>query len=272
MAYKLITCDLDGTLVRDDMTLSEENIAAIEKIAAKGIYFVPTTGRAYDQVPAALRNSPHIRFIVCSDGAVIYDRAENRQIKTCLDKELAALVIDTVLQYDTFPVFHSGGFGYFDEARHTHDNHVHCGMNAYYQAYFYQHGTPTKDYHNFCKQLTELELASVFFHDDAERDACVGALEATGRITAVAPAPHYMEAYSIDAGKGKAVQKLIALLGLQKEEVIAMGDSRNDASMFREAGLSLAVDNAADDVKALADAVICSNEDHAAPYVLEHYL
>lgn len=272
MAYKLIACDLDGTLIRNDYTLSAENEAAIEKLAAKGIYFVPATGRAYDQVPVALRNNPHIRFIVCSDGTVIYDKVKNHQIKTCLNAEQTASVVDTVLQYDTFPAFHSNGFSYFDRDRHTPEQHIHCGLNAYYQQYFYHHGTPTANFQSFARQLTEIELASVFFHSNADRDECIGKLRSIDGVTAIAPGPHYMEAHNVNAGKGKAVQTLAQLLGLQKAEVIAMGDSRNDISMFREAGLALAVDNAADDVKAMADAVICSNEDHAAQYVLEHYL
>ena len=272
MAYKLITCDLDGTLIRNDYSLSAENEAAIAQIAAKGVCFVPTTGRAYDQVLATLRNNPHIRFIVCSDGAVIYDKAENRQIKTCLNADQTAAVVNTVLQYDTFPAFHSNGFSYFDMDKHTHEQHVHCGLNAYYQQYFYHHGTPTANFQSFARQLTEIELASVFFHSNADRDACMEKLNRIDGVTAIAPGPHYMEAHSSNAGKGKAVQTLTALLNLQKENVIAMGDSHNDTSMFREAGLALAVGNAPDDVKAMADAVICSNEDHAAPYVLEHYL
>lgn len=45
--YKMIVCDLDETLMNDDGTLSEKNAAAIQAAAAKGVYFVPNSGRSY---------------------------------------------------------------------------------------------------------------------------------------------------------------------------------------------------------------------------------
>ena len=58
--YKLIACDLDGTLMRDDMSISEENLRAISEIAVRGVEFVPCTGRTLCEIPEAVRCHPDV--------------------------------------------------------------------------------------------------------------------------------------------------------------------------------------------------------------------
>ena len=55
-------------------------------------------------------------------------------------------------------------------------------------------------------------------------------------------------------------------------DVIAVGDSNNDSSMIEQAGLSLAVANACDALKELADQTICDHSEHIAKYVLENFI
>ena len=59
--------------------------------------------------------------------------------------------------------------------------------------------------------------------------------------------------------------------GIAREEVICMGDALNDASMIEWAGLGVAVENATDDLKALADEITVSCDDDAVGYILNKY-
>ena len=65
---------------------------------------------------------------------------------------------------------------------------------------------------------------------------------------------------------------LADMLGVDIADTISIGDSDNDESMILAAGLGLAVSNAWDSLKAVANGVICSNDEHAVAYVLAHYL
>ena len=58
MAVKLIASDLDGTLLRNDKSISEETGKALEKAREAGIYFVPSTGRALEAVPVEVMALP----------------------------------------------------------------------------------------------------------------------------------------------------------------------------------------------------------------------
>ena len=67
------------------------------------------------------------------------------------------------------------------------------------------------------------------------------------------------------------MHSLADMLGVAHGDTISIGDSDNDASIVEAAGLGLAVSNACDSLKAVADEEICSNEEHAIAYVLTHY-
>ena len=64
---------------------------------------------------------------------------------------------------------------------------------------------------------------------------------------------------------------LAKLLDVDPAATIAVGDSTNDYTMVKAAGLGLAVENAVPELKAAADAVICNYREHSAKYILEHY-
>ena len=60
-------------------------------------------------------------------------------------------------------------------------------------------------------------------------------------------------------------------MSIDRKATIALGDSTNDLSMLKAAGLGLAMENAAPSVKEEADAVICHHRDHCLSYILAHY-
>ena len=69
-----------------------------------------------------------------------------------------------------------------------------------------------------------------------------------------------------------ARRKLADMLGVGRDQTIAVGDTTNDTSIVKAAALGLATGNAMEALKEIADQVICTNEEHSARYVLEHYL
>ena len=81
-----------------------------------------------------------------------------------------------------------------------------------------------------------------------------------------------LEIFSVKAGKGTALEKLAESLGIPMWETIGIGDSGNDISLVKSAGLGLAVENACGELKEIADEVICSNDCHAIRYVEEKYI
>jgi hypothetical protein len=72
--------------------------------------------------------------------------------------------------------------------------------------------------------------------------------------------------------KGRALKILGGYLGIEREEMIAIGDSENDIEMIKFAGLGVAVENAIDEVKKVADFITKSNMEDGVKYVIDKFI
>ena len=81
-----------------------------------------------------------------------------------------------------------------------------------------------------------------------------------------------IELNSTNASKGNALYILCEKLGIQLENVLAIGDNENDISMLQAAGISAAMENAEDDVKQAAKFVAGNNEEDGAAHFLEEWV
>lgn len=270
--YKLVASDLDGTLLKNDQTLSPENAAAIAEMKRRGIHFAVSTGRTYGEILPALREDPSIRYYICSDGGLIYDKLEDKSYTACLEGELQKLVLDTLFGCECFFTAHCNGVSYYDGERAKPEEFRYNNVSPYFQELVAQCDEPARDFRAFCYRMEGIEQITAFFHSDEELARCRQVLLDTGLVETAWSNPCYMELYHAQAGKGRGLLKLAQILGVSQDQTIAIGDTANDASILRSAGLGLATDNAKPELKAVADAVICSNEEHVAQYVLKHYL
>ena len=132
-------------------------------------------------------------------------------------------------------------------------------------------GIYDEDFKTASYSAENIEVISVFFKNYADKVECKRILEADPMLKTVEVSEYNLEIVNIDSGKGNALLTLAEMLGIDRDATIALGDSDNDRAMICEAGLGLAVSNASDELKAIADGVICSNDEHSAKYVLEHY-
>jgi hydroxymethylpyrimidine pyrophosphatase-like HAD family hydrolase len=82
----------------------------------------------------------------------------------------------------------------------------------------------------------------------------------------------FLEFFHGEVSKAAALERLGALLNIQREEMIAMGDGANDLELIAYAGLGVAMGNATDAVKKKADAVTLTNDKDGVAAVIEKYL
>ena len=271
--YRIIASDLDGTLLNSGVEVSPENRRAMSEMAARGVYFVPTSGRTLTEIPLSIREDPSVRFCIYSDGAGIYDRQEKRHICTAyMSLEESFFLLDTLEEYGTVLTVRHKGVSYVDVTRNNDAEYKKHRLSDKYRDFIYETNTPVADYRGFCRSLGELEMICAFFANDAELQACKRRLEATGRYMTGSSERTNLEVFSVAAGKGKALLRLARHLGIEPAATIGVGDSTNDSNLIELAGLGLAVGNAYDELKSIADAVICSNDEHAMQYILEHYI
>ena len=102
MKYKLLACDLDGTLLDDNSNVSAENLNAIDEMVKLGVEFAICTGRTYDEIPKVLLDNKSIRYIIYSDGSVILDKNKKKNIfEHYIDEITNKKLFELLSNYDT---------------------------------------------------------------------------------------------------------------------------------------------------------------------------
>ena len=93
-----------------------------------------------------------------------------------------------------------------------------------------------------------------------------------GQLSVMRSKPFFLEFTEAGVTKGTSLNKLIQKLGIKREEVIAMGDSYNDQAMIEFAGLGVAMGNAPDDIKEIANYVTDTNMNDGVAKVVEKFV
>ena len=269
--FKIIACDLDGTLLDSNSQISEKNLAAISKLSDMGVYFVPCTGRTFAELPSALKNNTSIRYVIHSDGAVIRNTVTGERTLHCMSAETAAAVFNTAALFDTNVSVRADGKLYLKTRDITPEmaEHYHFWEKAI--EVMQNFGNSRADFDTFKYSLDAIETISIFFHDADELERCQNLLEAIDGVSTTSACAYNVEVYSSSAGKGSSLLHLADMLGIDRSLTAAMGDSCNDISMITAAGTGMAMANACDELKAVCDKIICSNDEDAVSYILSNF-
>jgi len=271
MQYQIIACDLDGTLLDETGHVSKENWEAIEKLTKMGVQIVPASGRAFEEMPREVIECPYFRYYIASNGAGIYDKTQGFIHEWALPRELGHSILDLLAQYETTSLIHIGTRTYVNEATHSPQDYARFNMNTTWQNYCMAFVVPIHDPFSFAYTQESIQSFTTFFKRKEDLQAVWQLWKKDDRLALAQTDPFNIEVFSSHAGKGKALSCLADLLGIDRSATIAMGDSTNDLTMIRAAGLGLAMENAVPALKAAADATICHHKDHGLKYIWEHY-
>lgn len=118
-------------------------------------------------------------------------------------------------------------------------------------------------------------IVKVMFIDEPDKlDAIIPQIPKWVRdnYTILRSAPYFLEFLDKSVNKGAGVSAVAKQLGLEREEVICVGDAGNDLDMIRYAGLGVAMGNAFDEVKSEADYITHTNEEDGVAYVIENFM
>lgn len=256
----LFLTDLDGTLLKNDGSISKENIDAIEYFKEEGGKFSFVTGRMpfftshiYEKI------NPNIAF-GCINGGGLYDHIKQEYIWTktlpdsvidlleCVDKNLPQIGI----QVNTFSTT------FFCKDNSVMENFtVRTGAKRY-----------VCDYHD-----VKEPLAKIIFGCETEDDIeltrnLLDSHKLADSFDFIRSEETLYEILPKGSGKGTALKKLIEIFGFDADKTIAIGDYDNDISMFLEAKAGIAVSNACKAALDAADFVTVSNEEHAIARVI----
>ncbi|MFG2114996.1 Cof-type HAD-IIB family hydrolase [Streptomyces sp. NPDC048718] len=264
-SVRLIATDLDGTLLRDDKTVSERTVAALAAAERAGIEVFFVTGRPARWMDVV---SDHVHghgLAICANGAAVVDLHRG---KTFLDVRplMRPTALDivkalrTTVPGTTFAVEMTTGIHYEPD----------------YPPFFLDPGATVADAEKLLFEdapgTGDPVLKLLAQHPDLDPDAFLGtAREAAGALasfTRSSPTA-LLEISGLGVSKASTLARCCAERGITPEEVVAFGDMPNDIEMLGWAGSSYAMGNAHPDAVAAATGVTAGNNEDGVALVIE---
>lgn len=269
---KLVASDLDGTLLNKNKEITPRLFQALEKLNELGILFVPATGRPFGTVPQAIKELPFLKYVITSNGAAIYDAAEEKNIiENYLLPEAVDAVMEIARELPVITEYFIEGKAYI--AKNVYDDLTPFCLTESHVAYIKNSRIPVEDFWTEMKQnATVLENINLVFADMALRKETWDRLKGLGLASVTAATTKNIEITSLSATKAKALKKLCEVLGLTRENVLAMGDGDNDMPMIRFAGIGVAMANGEEHIKQAADIIADDCDDFGAAKILEQVI
>lgn len=259
----LYVADLDGTLLRNDQTLSDYTVDTLNRLISRGMQISVASARG--TIGIQLVQLDRIRFripVVMLGGVLLYDVGHRRILYSC---DIPTSTVSAILQVFRFlrrePQLYR---------RRGDEVHIYyTGLRPQEEAFTRRTDKNGRSFQRFYHRVTHLKSSpAIFFSCQgtyAEQQALQSRLEDIPGIRSMLYADTYMEDNWFleicrdDADKGGGVARLRQRV--HADRVVAFGDNRNDIPLFREADLACCVENGSDEAKAIADRIIGSNEE-----------
>lgn len=263
-AIKMITIDLDGTLLRSDGSVSDRTVRTLQAARDKGVVVAIATGRMYQTARPYgerlnLGDSPLLLFAgglieTLESKKILFQQAIPQQTA----QELVDLAREQGWQMQTYidDVLRAARDDEWirDYERITHSKACICGDDFYHVQ-------------GDCNKLL-----SRGGHDDLVARKALIEKTFPGRFNVLFSAPTFLEIMPQGVDKGEGIRRLGELYGIGTDEIMALGDSQNDLDMLKAAGFPVAMANAAEEVKAAAAYVTASNDDDGVAAAVEKFV
>lgn len=261
---KLFATDLDGTLLNSAGDIPAGHKKAFQEMAAAGIIPTIATGRMYN---ASVHIAKELELdvpIITYNGALIKSTSGKVYYEGFIPEEL----VKELYTYITEKGFY---FQVYFEDKLYFRNYT-KESEGYEQAIRIK-GTVIGDkIYDLTKYIPKVLIVT---SGAAESDRVAAMINADfdNRVHAARSKPEYVEIMAPNISKASGLHKLADILNIPIENVMAIGDANNDIPMLKEAGYSVVMGSAPDDVKAYADFVVAdSDHDGVAEAVYKYVL
>jgi Cof subfamily protein (haloacid dehalogenase superfamily) len=260
---RFVLSDIDGTLLRPDHSLSQANIDAVVRLREAGIQFTVASSRPpramRQQIEALGVDLPTAGFnganIVAPDGRVLFAyRIDAAAARTSIELFARYAVAVWVFADDQWLLIDPDG-AYVEHERNT------LGYEP----------VQVGSFEPWLDRVDKIVAASTDFELLKQLEAQLNPLIA-GKAHAARSQLYYLDVTAFDANKGQALITLAEQLGVDMAHTAAIGDGGNDVAMFREAGLSIAMGQAEDNVRSQADHITGSNLEDGVASAIERYI
>lgn len=271
-SYKLLVIDADGTVINREGIISKEDRKAIAQVVSGGIRVALSTGRTLQSglrvINQLLLDGCHIFF----DGALVIDPRRNKEIYVQLiSKPLVKKAIE-------FAHLHNINLELFSATQYFIERET--WASEIRDKYFGIKPT-LRSFDNIWEQEKIIKGTVAAASDEEKAKAGHICRQFEGNLdnltfswtsTPAYPNVDFVNIVARGVSKGQALEALASHLAIPLSEVVAIGDERNDVSLLASAGLAIAMDNAADEVKAVADYITLDVDNNGVADAIREFL
>ncbi|SEN84823.1 Cof-type HAD-IIB family hydrolase [Paenibacillus sp. OV219] len=261
--YKLIAIDIDDTLLTDECTVTPGTKEALIAAMEKGVFVTLATGRMF---PSARKIANQIELNV---PIITY---QGSSVKTLLDEQV---LYERYVPQDAAELL----------MNYCEENNVHLQLYTDDIIYVREDNQHARNYSKLAnlpfvvesdfKALIKRPTAKMLMIDDPARldEVAADLRDLIGANTHITKSkPHFLEVTHKEGTKGHAISFMAQHIGCTMEEVIAIGDSWNDHEMIEVAGLGVAMGNAVQKLKDIAQYITKTNNEEGVRHVIEKFI
>lgn len=269
MKTKLIVSDVDGTLYQSDHTISGATNTAIKGAIEAGHHFAVATGRMHGAGKLITRELPYDGFLISCNGAVVKHVVTGDVIHAvALEKEDLIKAVEICKDADV----------YF----HMYDSESIYVFKLEHLAKRYSDLMPSlpEDLRfdiKVIQDLSEIEdkdiyKVGLFSEDPVKFEKVVSGLKAMDAFEMCFSMKTSFDINAKGVTKASGIEALRKYYDIEREDIIAFGDNDNDRDMISYAGLGVAMGNAVEPLKLIADRVTKTNDEDGIALVLNEVL
>lgn len=269
MNYKLLAVDLDGTVLNEQKKISPRTKAAIDDLIKCGVYVVVSTGRGLAEISDYRADFKDMNYGILISGGLIYDFLRDEPIKLhALDEKTILQLIDFGLEENAMIHLHTIRESI---AREDDIQNMAAFDMAIYQSMFKRVCRRCDDFKKYVREHPgEVVKVNLYHRDKISRD------KNFERISKLNLSISYAEACNLEVSpanitKASGLCELCDFLKIDLAETVAIGDADNDREILQTAGLAIAMGNASDEIKKLADFVTLDNDSDGVAAAIEKF-
>lgn len=275
--YRLIALDMDGTLLNSQKQVGRETAAALREAAACGKYAVYCTGRGPIELIDFRELLPEVKYAICNNGATLWDMQDWKMTEGSeVAPELIRNILETSRKEEHLLQLYSGADVIYD--RYSEEMIEKVGLGEYIP--LYRRIVKTVDGYEETLlsggsgfEEIRVNKFSVHLTGIAPRERLKKKLDRLGLPVEIRRSNRYtLEITAAGVSKAYGLRRICEELQIPAEETIAVGDGGNDLDVMKAAGLAIAVGNAADEVKKIADVLVADNDHDGCAEAIRKYL
>jgi len=266
--YKLIAIDMDGTLLKNDKTITNSTKDSLRKAMKLGVKIVLTSGRPIQGITNYLNElelTGEENYVIGLNGALICKTSDYSVISsnaTLKGKDLKYIYNKVKNLKTYFHAFTNQGDLVNKESKFSIDDEKRLNLKVRVVDFLKE----VKDDDEILKVVLEQEKEVL------DKITPQIPYELFDQYKVIRSVDFMLEFMKKGCSKATGLEKLAKYLNISREEIIAIGDADNDIEMIQYAGVGVAMKNAKDEIKNLADFVTKSNEEDGVAYVINKFI